>query len=113
MHLPNTGCLDAPGENQSKLELLATLMKNCEPPVLADPVLAMDRVPGALVSLEMFSSWMLPPLDRRSVAPVLRFLNVPSGGPPVPARLDFGSFAFGHPNWFMKPGMTRWKWTPL
>ena len=32
MHFPNTGCLDEPGENQSKFALLATLMKNCEPP---------------------------------------------------------------------------------
>ena len=23
-----------------------------------------------------------------------------------------GSLACGQPNWFMKPGMTRWKWMP-
>merc|ERR1719343_218602 len=105
--LPKTGCFDAPGENQSRFLLLATLMKNCEPPVFGEPVLAMDRVPGVLLSLEMFSSLMFPPLKRRSFPPVFRFSKVPSGGPPVPARLDLGSFACGHPNWFMKPGITR------
>merc|ERR550532_90524 len=99
--LPKTGCLDCPGENQSRLELLATLMKNCEPPEFGRPVFAIESVPGALVSLDMFSSLMLPPFERRSVFPVFKFLNVPSSGPPVPARLDFGSLAFGHPNWFM------------
>merc|ERR1719468_902515 len=59
--LPNTGCLEGPGENQSRFLLFATLMKNCEPPVLGLPVLAIDSVPGALVSREMFSSLMLPP----------------------------------------------------
>merc|ERR1740138_2007214 len=107
MILPNTGCLDWPGENQSKFALLATLRKNCEPPEFGRPVLAIDNVPGALVSLEIFSSLILPPLERRSVPPVLRFLKVPSGGPPVPDLLDLGSFALGHPNWFMNPGMTR------
>merc|ERR1719487_322568 len=102
---PKTGCFDCPGENQSRLALLATLMKNCEPPEFGRPVLAIDRVPGAFVSLEMFSSLMLPPFERRSVPPVFRFLNVPSGGPPVPARRDCGSFALGQPNWFMKPGI--------
>merc|ERR1719409_787336 len=110
--LPKTGCFDAPGENQSRFLLSATLRKNCEPPEFGRPVLAMDNVPGALLSLEIFSSLMLPPLERRSVPPVFRFLKVPSGGPPVPALLDFGSLALGHPNWFMKPGMTRWKCTP-
>merc|ERR1719272_2251614 len=94
MHFPNTGCLDAPGENQSKLALLATLMKNCEPPLLGRPVFAMDRVPDALVSLEIFSSWMLPPFERLSVLPVFKFLKVPSGGPPVPAPGALGSLAF-------------------
>merc|ERR1712217_365197 len=91
LHLPKTGCLDGPGENQSKLALSATLMKNCEPPLFGDPVLAIDSVPGALVSLEMFSSLMLPPLERLSVPPVFKFLKVPSGGLPVPALLDIGS----------------------
>mmetsp|Transcript_34969 Transcript_34969/g.58583 ORF Transcript_34969/g.58583 Transcript_34969/m.58583 type:complete len:215 (-) Transcript_34969:200-844(-) len=90
---PNTGCLEGPGENQSRLALLATLMKNCEPPELGLPVLAIERVKGALVSREMFSSSMFPPFFRVSVAPVFRFLKVPSAGPPVPARGLFGSFA--------------------
>lgn len=30
-------------------------------------------------------------------------------GPPVPARLLLGSLEWGHPNWFMKLGMQRWK----
>merc|ERR1719203_797732 len=94
MTLPKTGCFDGPGENQSRLALLATLMKNWEPPELGRPVLAIDSVPGTLLSLEMFSSWMLPPLVRVSVSPVLRFLKVPSGGPPVPARGLFGSLAW-------------------
>merc|ERR1739845_204993 len=100
--LPNTGCFDAPGENQSRLLLFATLTKNWEPPEFGLPVLAIDSVPLAFVSLEMFSSLMFPPLERRSVAPVLRFLKVPSFGPPVPALADLGSLALGHPNWFMK-----------
>merc|ERR1712087_974785 len=83
-----TGCLDWPGLNQSKLLLFATFMKNCEPPEFGWPVLAIDSVPGAFESLEMFSSLMLPPLDRRSSLPVLRFLNVPSFGPPVPDLFD-------------------------
>merc|ERR1711972_1193930 len=70
MILPKTGCFDSPGENQSRFRLSATLMKNCEPPVLGEPVLAIDNVPGALVSFEMFSSLMLPPFERRSVEPV-------------------------------------------
>ena len=88
-------------------------MKNCEPPVFFEPVFAMLSVPGAFVSREMFSSRMLPPLKRFSVSPVARFLNVPSEGPPVPAAWLFGSLAYGQPNWFMKPGITRWKWMPL
>merc|ERR1740139_690125 len=110
--LPNTGCFEDPGENQSRFLLLATFMKNCEPPELGLPVLAMDRVPGALVSREMFSSLILPPFERRSMPPVFRFLKEPSFGPPVPELRDFGSLAFGQPNWFMNPGITRWKWTP-
>ena len=75
--------------------MLATLMKNCEPPVFFEPVFAMLSVPGAFVSREMFSSRMLPPLKRFSVSPVARFLNVPSEGPPVPAAWLFGSLAYG------------------
>ena len=33
-----------------------------------------------------------------SVAPVTKFLKVPSGGPPVPAARLLGSFDKGHPN---------------
>ena len=54
-------------------------------------------------ALSMFSSLMLPPPKRFSVAPVATFVNVPSGGPPVPDRCDLGSLLYGHPNWFMKP----------
>ena len=87
---PNTGCLEGPGENQSRLALLATLMKNCEPPELGLPVLAIESVKGALVSREMFSSSMFPPFFRVSVAPVFRFLKVPSAGPPVPDDVGDG-----------------------
>ena len=45
----------------------------------------------------------------RPVAPVLRLMNVPSFGPPVPERPDLGSTENGQPNWFINPGMTRWK----
>ena len=71
------------------------MMKNCEPPELGCPVLAMESVPGLLLVRSMFSSLMLPPPERVSVAPVARFLKVPSGGPPVPARREVGSFAYG------------------
>jgi len=98
MIFPKTGCLDCPGENQSRFALSATFMKNCDPPVFGEPVLAMDSVPGLLESREMFSSLMLPPLNRRSFPPVFKFVKLPSGGPPVPARLDCGSLAWGQPN---------------
>ena len=114
MHvLPKTGCFDWPGENQSKKSLCTTLMKNWEPPVLGAPVFAIESVPGRFESFEMFSSLMLPPRERVSMPPVARFLNWPSGGPPVPASGAFGFLAFGQPNWAMKPGITRWKWIPL
>lgn len=71
--------------------LCTTFMKNCEPPELGWPVLAMERVPGLLEILAAYSSLMLPPFERVSVAPVFRFLKVPSGGPPVPLRCDLGS----------------------
>merc|ERR1712032_148466 len=96
--LPNTGCFDGPGENQSRFLLSATFKKNWEPPVFGEPQFAMESVPGALVSLEMFSSLMLPPLNLCSVPPVARFLKLPSGGPPVPHLGFLGSLACGHPN---------------
>merc|ERR1719401_3408801 len=65
--LPKTGCFDEPGENQSRFLLSATFMKNWEPPEFGEPVLAMESVPGALLSLDMFSSLMLPPFDRLSL----------------------------------------------
>ena len=77
---------------------IALFMKNCEPPELGEPVLAIERVPGSLLSLAANSSLMLPPLLRVQVSPVFRFLYVPSGGPPVPARDDLGSFESGQPN---------------
>merc|ERR1712151_233495 len=90
---PNTGCFESPGPNQSKKSLCTTLMKNCDPPVLGAPVLAIESVPGSFESFEMSSSLMLPPLNRFSIAPVFKFLNSPSGGPPVPARRLLGSLA--------------------
>ena len=65
--LPKTGWRDSPGENQSRLGLEATLRKNCEPPVCGSPVLAIDSVPRELEVRSTSSSWMLPPLKRRSV----------------------------------------------
>merc|ERR1719352_1005846 len=112
-HLPKTGCLDSPGENQSRKSLCTVFMKNWLPPELGEPVLAIESEPGSLENLAANSSLMFPPPERVSVFPVLRFLKVPSGGPPVPARLDLGSFEYGQPNWSMKSGMTRWKWRPL
>ena len=58
-------------------------------------MLAIDSVPALFESLEIFSSLMQPRLKRFSVAPEARFLKVPSGGPPVPARREVGSFAYG------------------
>ena len=78
--------------------LWATLMKNCEPPELGRPVLAIESEPGTFESREIFSSWMLPPPLRDSLAPVARLTNDPSGGPPVPALLECGSFECGQPN---------------
>ena len=60
-HLPKTGCLDSPGENQSRKSLCTVFMKNWLPPVLAEPVLAIDSVPGSLENLAANSSLMLPP----------------------------------------------------
>ena len=90
-HLPKTGCFDSPGENQSRKSLCTVFMKNCEPPELGCPVFAIESVPGSLEIFAAYSSLMLPPLERVSVAPVFRFLKVPSGGPPVPERPDLGS----------------------
>ena len=52
----------------------ALFMKNCEPPELGEPVLAIERVPGSLEILAANSSLMLPPPLRVSVPPVTRFL---------------------------------------
>ena len=93
--LRRTGCLDSPPVNQSRLALFATLRKNCEPFVFLSPVLAIDKVPFLFDVRSMFSSLMLPPPKRFSVSPVLRFLKLPSGGPPVPERFDLGSFEYG------------------
>mmetsp|Transcript_4246 Transcript_4246/g.13303 ORF Transcript_4246/g.13303 Transcript_4246/m.13303 type:complete len:200 (+) Transcript_4246:298-897(+) len=107
---PKTGCFEDPPENQSRLALCATLRKNCEPPEFFWPVLAIESVPGMFEVLSVCSSLMLPPLNRFSCPPVFKLTNeVPSAGPPVPDRFDFGSFECGQPNWFMKPGITRWK----
>ena len=91
------GCLLGPLLNQSRLRLLLTFRKNCEPPESCWPVLAIESVPGALVmvSFEIFSSLMLPPPNRFSVTPVAIFLNVPSGGPPVPALRELGPWHMG------------------
>ena len=89
--LPNTGCLDAPGENQSRKSLFATFRKNCDPPEFGAPRICHAQRAGRLESFDTNSSMMLPPFLRVSSAPVARFTKVPSGGPPVPARGDAGS----------------------
>jgi hypothetical protein len=45
---PKTGCLEGlrSSRHQSKKSLDFVLMKNCDPPLLGRPVLAMLRVPG-------------------------------------------------------------------
>lgn len=45
------------------------LMKNCDPPLLGRPVLAMDKVPGKFDVLSMSSSGILPPASRSMVFP--------------------------------------------
>jgi len=70
---------------------LTVFTKNWEPPLLGWPVLAMDRVPGSLLSLTANSSGMLPPPSRLMVLPSGVVKEVPPLGPPVPARLDLGS----------------------
>jgi len=47
---------------------------------------------------------------RDSVAPVTKFLKVPSGGPPVPARREVGSFDKGQPNLALNK---RLRWRPM
>src|SRR5438309_497407 len=47
MTLPNTGCFEAPGVNQSRYELWTVLMKNWHEPLLGRPVFAIDSVPGS------------------------------------------------------------------
>ena len=83
MTFPNTGCLDGPGENQSRYALLTVLMKNYELPLLGRPVLAIERVPGSFESFALSgcSSSMQP-----------------SGPLPVPARGLLGSRLCGQPN---------------
>ena len=49
------------GENQSRKSLCTVFMKNCEPPELGCPVLAIESVPGLFESLAVYSSLMLPP----------------------------------------------------
>lgn len=51
MHtFPKTGWADSVElSNQSKKELWLTLIKNCDPPDWGLPVLAILKVPGALV----------------------------------------------------------------
>lgn len=66
--------------------------------MFGDPVLAIESVPGSLLCFAVCSSLMFPPFERVSVPPVTRFLKVPSGGPPVPERVDLGSFEKGQPN---------------
>merc|ERR1719498_47711 len=111
---PNTGCWDGVDlSHQSRKLLWATLMKNWLPPVFGWPVFAMLSVPGSFEIFWVNSSGMLPPL-RTISAPVEMFLYLEFGcGPPVPALRAFGSFAYGQPNWFMKSGITGWKWIPL
>src|SRR6476469_2026477 len=50
--LPNTGCLEFPGENQSRNALWTVLMKNWLLPVFG-PAFAIDKVPR---SFEIFAS---------------------------------------------------------
>ena len=75
------------------------LMKNCEPPELGWPVLAIERVPGSLEISATSSSGMLPPPSRAMVLPSGVVNEVPPSGPPVPARGDLGSLEWGQPNW--------------
>ena len=79
-----TGCCegDRSSRQWSRKSLCTVLTKNCEPPELGCPVFAIESVPGSLENLAAYSSLMLPPPERVSVPPVLRFLNEPSGGPP-------------------------------
>ena len=89
--MPNTGCFDCPGENQSRYGLSTVLMKNWQLPLLG-PVFAIDSVPR---SLEIFASGRCSSSMR------------PNGLSPVPARGLFGSLLCGQPNWTMKLSMTR------
>ena len=113
---PNTGCCegDRSSRQWSRKSLCTVLTKNCDPPLLGWPVLAMDKVPGSFEVLSISSSGMFPPASRVIFLPdPSRTSNtVPPSGPPVPARRDLASLAKGHPNCNMNPSMTRWKWTP-
>ena len=91
--LPNTGCCDGVWpSNQSRNELCTVLMKNCEPPLLGWPVLAMERVPGRFEVLSMSSSGMLP-ASRLMV--FWHSKEEPPWGPPVPARGDWDPTSWG------------------
>src|SRR5262245_34361322 len=82
--LPNTGCLDGPGVNQSSRALWIVLMKNCAPPEFGCPVFAIDSVPGSLDNL---------------CCAGCSSCTLPSGELPIPQRGLFGSFEYSHPNW--------------
>mmetsp|Transcript_159773 Transcript_159773/g.508605 ORF Transcript_159773/g.508605 Transcript_159773/m.508605 type:complete len:211 (+) Transcript_159773:378-1010(+) len=105
--MPNTGCWEGPGLNQSSDVLFPTLRKICDPPLFGWPTFAIDNVPGPLLSREMCSSRMVPPGPRHIKEPFLRFVNEISGALPWPAFGESGSLERGQPNWHMKPSITR------
>ena len=72
------------------------LRKNCEPPLLGAPVLAIEIVPTSFDSSPTSSSGMLPPPSRLTVEPSGSANSVLPGGPPVPAIGDCGLAEFGH-----------------
>ena len=72
------------------------LRKNCEPPLLGAPVLAIEIVPTSFDSSPTSSSGMLPPPSRFTFEPSGSANSVLPGGPPVPAIGDWGLAEFGH-----------------
>merc|ERR1719447_2449421 len=67
---PKTGCCDSVDlSNQSRKLLFATLIKNCDPPLLGAPVLAILNVPGSFEICCKNSSGMQPSLSRVTVLP--------------------------------------------
>ena len=88
------------------------LRKNCEPPLLGAPVLAIEMVPTSFEISPNNSSGMLPPPSRFTMVPSGSANSVFPGGPPVPAMGDWGFAEFGQPNWHMKLGITRWNVRP-